>query len=145
MNHWVALDWGTSNFRAYLMKNDEVLDKISSNDGMKFVKSHLFEQTLLSLIDRWLEDDQITEILSTLVFVTLELSKVDDNTIKNWLNDKEAKNWEPYLNILRKRNPYLLDPLVEEILIEKSATGRSAWIRLFDETSAALRFPYKKK
>ena len=89
--------------------------------------------------------DEITDILSTLIFVTLELSKVDDSTIKNWLNDKEAKNWEPYLNILRKRNPYLLDPLVEEILIEKSATGRSAWIRLFDETSAALRFPFKKK
>ena len=40
------------------------------------------------------------------------------------------------LNILRKRNPYLLDPLVEEILIEKSATGRSAWIRLFDDLIA---------
>ncbi len=89
--------------------------------------------------------DEITEILSTLVFVTLELSKVEDNTIKNWLKDKDAKKWEPYLKILRKRNPYLLDPLVEEILIEKSATSRSAWIRLFDETSAALRFPFKKK
>ena len=33
----------------------------------------------------------------------------------------------------------------EEILIEKSATGRSAWVRLFDETSAALRFPFKKE
>ena len=33
----------------------------------------------------------------------------------------------------------------EEILIEKSATGRSAWVRLFDETSAALRFPFKKQ
>ena len=50
--------------------------------------------------------DEITEILSTLIFVTLELSKVDDNTIKNWLSDKEAKRWEPYLNILRKRNQY---------------------------------------
>ena len=32
---------------------------------MKFVKSHLFEQTLLSLIDRWLDDDEITEILAS--------------------------------------------------------------------------------
>ena len=39
---WIAIDWGTSNFRAYLMKNDEVLDKISSNDGMKFVKKNHF-------------------------------------------------------------------------------------------------------
>ena len=87
-------------------------------------KTLRFQNTTLSI------SDQITEILSfgTLIFFTLELSKVDDNTVKNWLNDKEAKNWKPYLNILRKRNPYLLDPLVEEILIEKSATGRSAWI-----------------
>ena len=32
---------------------------------MKFVKSHLFEQTLLSLIDRWLDDNEITEILAS--------------------------------------------------------------------------------
>ena len=75
---------------------------------------------------------------------TLELSKIDEKTIDKWMKNKSAKRWQPFLKILRKRNPYLLDPLVEEILIEKSATGRSAWVRLFDETSAALRFPFRK-
>ena len=84
-------------------------------------------------------------VLYALIFFTLELSKVDDKTIKNWMNDTTSNKWEPYLRVLRKRNPYLLDPLVEEILIEKSATGRSAWVRLFDETSASLRFPFKEK
>jgi len=88
--------------------------------------------------------DQITEILSSLIFFTLELSKIDEKTIEKWMKDKSAQTWQPFLKILRKRNPYLLDPLVEEILIEKSATGRSAWVRLFDETSAALRFPFRK-
>ena len=88
--------------------------------------------------------DQITEILSSLIFFTLELSKIDEKTIDKWMKDKSAQTWQPFLKILRKRNPYLLDPLVEEILIEKSATGRSAWVRLFDETSAALRFPFRK-
>ena len=87
--------------------------------------------------------DEVTEIFSSLIFVTLELSKINDDTINKWVLNDEAKHWLPYLTILRKRNPYLLDPLVEEILIEKSATGRSAWVRLFDETSAALRFPFK--
>ena len=89
--------------------------------------------------------DEVTEIFSSLIFVTLELSKINDDIIKEWVLNDEAKQWLPYLTILRKRNPYLLDPLVEEILIEKSATGRSAWVRLFDETSAALRFPFKKE
>ena len=61
------------------------------------------------------------------------------------MSDNKSNKWKPYLTVLRKRNPYLLDPLVEEILIEKSATGRSAWVRLFDETSASLRFPFKEK
>ena len=87
--------------------------------------------------------DEVTEIFSSLIFVTLELSKINDDIINEWILNDEAKQWLPYLTILRKRNPYLLDPLVEEILIEKSATGRSAWVRLFDETSAALRFPFK--
>ena len=87
--------------------------------------------------------DEVTEIFSSLIFVTLELSKISDDIINEWVLNDEAKQWLPYLTILRKRNPYLLDPLVEEILIEKSATGRSAWVRLFDETSAALRFPFK--
>ena len=37
MNHWVALDWGTSNFRAYLMENNNVIDQVSTQEGMKFV------------------------------------------------------------------------------------------------------------
>ena len=88
--------------------------------------------------------DQITEILSSLIFFTLELSKIDDKTIESWMKENSAQKWQPFITILRKRNPYLLDPLVEEILIEKSATGRAAWVRLFDETSATLRFPFRK-
>ena len=65
MKKWIAVDWGTSTFRAYLVQNSEVSDTIETKDGMKFVKSHLFEQTLLSLIDRWLDNDKITEVLAS--------------------------------------------------------------------------------
>ena len=121
---------------------NEAIYKIATHSSLTFATN--MEDPEISKYNSSISDE-ITEILSTLIFVTLELAKVDDNTINNWLNDKDAKTWKPYLNILRKRNPYLLDPLVEEILIEKSATGRSAWIRLYDETSAALRFPFKNK
>ena len=65
MKKWIAVDWGTSTFRAYLVQKNEVSDTIETKDGMKFVKSHLFEQTLLTLIDRWLDNDKITEILAS--------------------------------------------------------------------------------
>ena len=62
---WIAIDWGTSNFRAYLMKNDEVLDKISSNDGMKFVKKNYFENILIKNISKWLPSNEVIEILAS--------------------------------------------------------------------------------
>ena len=89
--------------------------------------------------------DEVTDIFSSLIFVSLELSKISDDVFNKWMLSEKAKELMPYLKILRKRNPFILDPLVEEILIEKSATGRSAWVRLFDETSASLRFPFKKE
>ena len=89
--------------------------------------------------------DEVTDIFSSLIFVSLELSKISDDVFNKWMLSEKAKEWMPYLKILRKRNPFILDPLVEEILIEKSAIGRSAWVRLFDETSASLRFPFKKE
>lgn len=63
---WIAVDWGTSSFRAYLIQNNEVSDTIETKDGMKFVNNHLFEQTLLSLIEHWLGDNDSTiEILAS--------------------------------------------------------------------------------
>ena len=47
MNLWVALDWGTSNFRAYLMDNNHVIDHVSTQEGMKFVDQNEFKKTLI--------------------------------------------------------------------------------------------------
>jgi oligoendopeptidase F len=42
---------------------------------------------------------------------------------------------------VRSFRPHQLDDEIERVLHEKSITGRSAWVRLFDETMAGLRFP----
>ena len=70
---------------------------------------------------------------------------MNNRVFKAWENDKVSKRWVPLIKNLRKRKKYQLSPLVEEILVEKSPTGRSSWVRLFDETSAALRFPYRNQ
>ena len=119
----------------------ESLHKIGTHSSLIFATN--MEDAEISRYNSSVSDE-FTEIFSSLIFFTLELSKVNDVKIQNWMNDKNCSKWEPYLKVLRKRNPYLLDPLVEEMLIEKSATGRSAWVRLFDETSASLRFPFKE-
>ena len=119
----------------------EDLHKIGTHSNLIFATN--MEDAEISRYNSSISDE-FTEIFSSLIFFTLELSKVNDVKIQNWMNHKNCSKWEPYLKVLRKRNPYLLDPLVEEMLIEKSATGRSAWVRLFDETSASLRFPFKE-
>src|SRR3954454_1855687 len=49
-------------------------------------------------------------------------------------------HYRPWIENLRKEKPYQLDDKLEELFLEKSQTGFSAWNRLFDETMAELRF-----
>ena len=52
---WIAVDWGTSNLRAWAMAADgAVLDHAASDDGMGKLARDAFEPALLSLISPWL-------------------------------------------------------------------------------------------
>ena len=65
METWIAVDWGTSSFRAYLIKDDVVLDTIETNDGIKFVKDNNFENTFINLIEKWLIKDKKIDVLAS--------------------------------------------------------------------------------
>ncbi len=51
---WIAVDWGTSNLRAWRMGAGGVLDHASSADGMGTLTRDQFEAALLRLIGPWL-------------------------------------------------------------------------------------------
>jgi 2-dehydro-3-deoxygalactonokinase len=52
----VAIDWGSSSFRAYLMSPDaRVLDEVASGDGIGSVAAGAYPATLKRLIGRWLD------------------------------------------------------------------------------------------
>lgn len=65
MSRWIAVDWGTSFFRAYLIENDFVSDKIETNDGMKFIKQKNFENKFINLIQKWLVKNKKIEVLAS--------------------------------------------------------------------------------
>ena len=65
MNRWIAVDWGTSSFRAYLIEDDIVTDTILTKDGMKFVKDNNFENTFINLIEKWLIKNKKIDILAS--------------------------------------------------------------------------------
>jgi 2-dehydro-3-deoxygalactonokinase len=52
---WIAVDWGTSNLRAWRMDADgSVLDRAGSDAGMGRLKRDGFEPALLDLVGNWL-------------------------------------------------------------------------------------------
>jgi len=85
--------------------------------------------------------EQMTSAGSHLLFFTLEINRLDDRELAQATKaDASLAYYEPWLSDLRKDKPYQLDDNIEQLLHEKSVTGRAAWNRLFDETMSGLRF-----
>jgi oligoendopeptidase F len=76
------------------------------------------------------------------LFFTLDLNRLDDAAIGRKMADPDLARWQPWLRDLRVFSPHQLSDEVEKLLHEKEVTGRSAWSRLFDETTAGMRVPF---
>ena len=89
--------------------------------------------------------EEITNIASSIVFFSLQLNLISENKLNKLLSDKFLKVYNNWITNIRKFKPYQLDIKTEKFLQEKNITSRSAWIRLFDDTIASLKFPFKGK
>lgn len=62
---WIAVDWGTSNLRAWaLSREGEVLQQAVSERGMAALSPDQFEPALLALIESWLAADRVTPVIA---------------------------------------------------------------------------------
>src|SRR6266852_5326228 len=84
--------------------------------------------------------ERITEISSELLFFTLETNRLDDGDLDAKAADPALARYRPWLRDVRAQRPHQLSDDLEKLLLEKSVAGRAAWMRLFDETIAELRF-----
>lgn len=85
--------------------------------------------------------DALTNLSTKTIFFSLELNRIDDKVLDAALRtDAALGRYRTWFDELRKAKPYQLEDRVEELFHDKSATGRSAWNRLFDETMASLKF-----
>ncbi len=85
--------------------------------------------------------DRMTAASSHLLFLQLELNQLSADALeKAYEMAPGLAHYQPWLDDLRKEKPHQLDERSERLFHEKSVTGASAWIRLFDDTMAALRF-----
>jgi oligoendopeptidase F len=89
--------------------------------------------------------DRITAASSDLLFFTLEINRLDEVRLEALMAVPPLAHYRPWIEDIRKERPYQLEDRLEQLLHEKSLTGRAAWNRLFDETIAALRFKVGKR
>ncbi|BBF94637.1 M3 family oligoendopeptidase [Blastochloris tepida] len=84
--------------------------------------------------------ERVTNASSHLLFFELELNRLDDALVDAALADPALQRWRPWFTDIRKERPYQLEDRLEQLFLEKSVSGRTAWNRLFNETVSALRF-----
>ena len=87
--------------------------------------------------------EETTTTGSRLLFLTLELNRIEDDALADELQAPALARYAPWVRDVRAFRPFQLSDEVERLLHEKQVAGRAAWIRLFDETMAALRFPVR--
>src|SRR5262249_49571738 len=87
--------------------------------------------------------DTRTAINKHLIFSDLEWVKRPDGPGQALLARPELGRYRHYLERKRAWRPHYLSEPEEKILEEKSLTGRAAFVRLFDESVAVIRFPFE--
>ena len=84
--------------------------------------------------------ERVTVISSDTLFFMLEINRLDDVELDTKLTDPAAARYQPWLREVRQYRDHQLSDDMEKLLLEKSVTGRAAWVRLFEETFADMRF-----
>ena len=83
------------------------------------------------------------EVNATLLFVELEIAVMDDAHVADLMKTPECVRWQPWLRRVRAMAPHQLSADMERMLAERAPAGRGAWVRLFDETAAAMKFAFQ--
>jgi oligoendopeptidase F len=75
-----------------------------------------------------------------LLFFELEWAHVDEARAGKLLADPALARYRFWLTLTRRYRPHLRSEAEEKILAEKSVTGRSAWVRFFEEVHSGARY-----
>lgn len=73
------------------------------------------------------------EIMNAMLFLELELTKVDGKTLQRWIKDPKLSAYRHYLEKELSWKAHRLSESEEKLMKDLSLTGRSAFTRLYDE------------
>lgn len=93
-------------------------------------------------VSRFYQDtsEQLTDITADLIFFSLEINRIEDAAMETLLSDPKLARYAPWIRDTRSFRKHQLSDDLERVFHDKHVSGASSWIRLFDETMAALRF-----
>jgi len=83
--------------------------------------------------------DKLTELGGRTLFFTLEINRLDDEVLNAKMQNPAAAKYAPWVRDLRAFRAHELSDDLEKLFLDKSTTGRCAWVRLYDETQASMR------
>jgi oligoendopeptidase F len=87
--------------------------------------------------------ESLNDIGSKLLFFRLELNKIEDADLAAKMKEPALAKYGPWLRDARAFRPHDLSDELEKYIHDQSVVGGSAWSRLFDETIARLRYPFR--
>jgi oligoendopeptidase F len=119
-------------------KIDTVGGRIMSFAGLRY-----YQNTTDAERAKFLSDcqDKITTFTTPLVFYTLEINRIPDETLDALFSaNADLARYKPIFERLRAMRPHQLSDELERFLHDQSVVGASAWKKLFDETMAGLTF-----
>ncbi len=83
--------------------------------------------------------ERSTPIMHETLFVELEWAAAPDDHVDSVLADPRLDFCRHYLRSARRYREHLLSEPEEKVIVEKTVTGRSAWVRLFQELAAGIQ------
>ena len=119
-------------------------EKISQTAGRlgSFAGLRYYQNTVDGERAKFFSDiqDKITRFTAPLVFFSLEVNRIDEETLEGMLTHEGLARYRPIFERMRKMRPYQLSDELERYEHDMSVVGASAWNKLFDETVADLKF-----
>jgi len=82
--------------------------------------------------------ERSTTLATRLVFFELEWASVDEGRVEQLLADPQLDFCAHHLRSMHLYRDHMLSEPEEQLLTEKSVSGGSAWVRLFDEQTSAI-------
>lgn len=119
---------------------EEQGQKVGSYAGLIFAGDMLSEENSAFYQNI---SESLTDISSKLVFFTLALNKFSDEKIAEFYKSEKFAHYKSWIEDLRVMRPYQLSDELERFELDKSTTSNSAWVKLFEEIHADLKYEYK--